>query len=520
MVKKIENSRSKNYTKNIVFAGAIFFLSAHLCAEVSTSATLFLGRAFSANSAREMMMSAPCNENNNNNFNSYFSASAVYQRSFEQSHTQGIGAYPFWSQTNAMTVGTANGKSSLDAYQFGLGDVATVGVITLNPVVYQAGTDFMFYVSNKKNESGFFAKIKSAINVMSIDPSLQEINPAAAVAYPDGALSALFTGETPAPSTSITQAFAGVKGSQQAENDFRPMSKGLIDGVQSTGAHLSDIEMTFGYNLVCPKTDNSISIGARLTAPAGNKPESIYVLEPVTGRGGYWGIGAYLAAHFSIWDQDDNNFAVNFMSNGIHLCEQNVMRQYDLTENGNGSKYLLVADYRNSIYQNSVQNLVNVSTLASQSSFRFEGDASLAVSYNYENISVDIGYNVWGRTKENLTINESFDVQRYAIIGRQLVANDLCQPTATISSALDSDDVNAVDATNPDNRISGNDAFNTTMAGQYSAVTSKMFTKIGYTWKESSCCPHVNLLGEFEFSNISNNALPQWGIALAGGVSF
>jgi hypothetical protein len=67
----------------------------------------------------------------------------------------------------------------------------------------------------------------------------------------------------------------------------------------------------------------------------------------------------------------------------------------------------------------------------------------LALTYNSGNFSVDLGYNIWGRSGERLTITESFDASRYAILGRQDVGvtvfavevnSTLCQPTATISS--------------------------------------------------------------------------------------
>ena len=541
MVEKVMHQKNCNFYRNNIFLVTIAILfSADLSAEVSVSANLFLGRSFSANIAREMIMSGPTNHQNNGGVNGFFAIDAAYQRMWNQSETQGIGAYPFWSTTNSMTVGSNLSGSNVDAYQFGLGPVTTNGSITLNPVIYQDGSDFMFYVRTQQYGHSFFAKIKSAISAMVVNPGLTEV-PVTPVVYPAGAIPIIVAPPVAQstitdPANSMTQAFAGITGGQTAQGSFRPMTNGLINGTQSTGAHLSDTEITIGYNYLSLETENTVSFGARITAPTGKKPQGIYILEPINGRGGNWGVGAYLAGTYSVWHNasEESSLKLNFMSSGIHLCNADVIRSYDLTENGHGSKYLLVADYKNNVFQNNIQNLVNLSTLTSQSSFAFEGDAALALTFNCGGFSADLGYNAWGRTGENITIKEQFDTQRYAILGRQIIAvpatgvfSTLCQPTATIGSSIDAlggpgaTNANgiAVDATIPTNRIGSNADFNTVITAQYQAVTSKIFAKIGYNWKDSDCCPYLNLMGECEWSNISNNALPQWSIALIGGIS-
>ena len=135
----------------------------------------------------------------------------------------------------------------------------------------------MFYVGAKTDESGIFFKVKSGISALSVNPNLTETNPVTAVPYPGGALSLPPTptaATTPNPALSMTAAFMG--GSDQA--DYRSMKFGLIDGIQTTGAHLTDSEFTIGYNLVCPKRDNTVSIGARFSAPTGNLPTGEYIL--------------------------------------------------------------------------------------------------------------------------------------------------------------------------------------------------------------------------------------------------
>lgn len=63
-------------------------------------------------------------------------------------------------------------------------------------------------------------------------------------------------------------------------------------------------------------------------------------------------------------------------------------------------------------------------------------------------------------------------------------------------------------------------SFDVEAAEQAAAMTSKVFTKVTYEWVESDYRPHLGLMGELEISTSNNNALPQWSIALIGGVAF
>jgi hypothetical protein len=288
--------------------------------------------------------------------------------------------------------------------------------------------------------------------------------------------------------------------------------------------------MTAGYRFVSNE-DNSFSVAVRAAAPTGGKATGQYMLEPVFGRGGNWGLGGYVDGHVRLWEgNNENSLVLKVMGYAEHLFNAATVRQFDLTENGGGSKYLLVANYANGVYQSQIQNLVNVSTLGCNSSFGVEGDVVATLSYAARGWAWDLGYEFFGRSAETLEITEAFAEQQYAILGRQGVGNSgagatgttLCQPTATISSSSARTNTVSgavVDATVATNRISAAD-LNVAGAQQFAALTSKVFTKVSYEWVDSNYRPHLGLMGEFEISNSQNNALPQWAIALIGGVSF
>jgi hypothetical protein len=143
---------------------------------VSISKNLFLQRAFSANTTRELLMQGHVVQTDFDGFYSMFGFDGAYQRSWNQGDaTTGIGAFPFWSGSNEMTVGINNGLSNLDAWQFGLGNINTQGSITLNPIVYQGGADFLIYFGSSINDPGIFLKLKAPLATLAINPQLHEV---------------------------------------------------------------------------------------------------------------------------------------------------------------------------------------------------------------------------------------------------------------------------------------------------------------------------------------------------------
>lgn len=540
MIKNVKstNQHKKNHLQ-IMLLTILSLTSYTLSAtesNVSTSKNLFLQRAFSANTTRELLMEGHVVHTDFDGFYSFFSLDAAYQRSWSQGgETSGIGAFPFWSGTNEMTVGTNDGFSSLDAWQFGLGNVTTAGTITLNPLVYQGGADFLLYFGASLNDPGVFFKFKAPLAIIGINPQLSEV-PAqlpSPAQYPAGALN---LSNTPVndPALSMTQALRGYLLSGQNQNgDFIPMLYGLLDGTQLSGAQFGDIELTLGYNFICNE-DNVFGLGFRASGPSANKPTGEFLLQPMLGRGGSWGVGGYIVGKSKLWENHTNSsITLNVMSTILHLLTTNTIRSYDITVNGAGSKYLLVGDYNANSYQGVIQNLINLSTLSSTSSFGVEGDVSISLSYLNNGWAADFGYNFWGRTNEKLTITETFPANRYAILGRQGAGQpgspttnaNLCQPTATINqSAAPQNSVDqslgVVNALTPANRIAGNFVFDIDAAQQASCATSKLFAKGSYSWLDSHFCPHLGIAGEFEMSTSANNALPQWAVSLIGGIYF
>lgn len=529
---------------------------ANSCSSCPTSCAqaqnLYQPHAFTASASREIMLEiAAWNPmNDEEGMFGTFGVGFDYMRSFNSkccssSESTGccttLGSLPFWAAdgSNTMTLGGNTSGKDVDAYQFGLGPVTTTGTVTLKPTVFQAGADFLLYIGAHKTERGFFIKIHAPVGVTNINPGLSFTDGLEAVAYPQGSLQNVAATTTPAPYQNIKEAFAG----GQTAGYLKSMNKGLINCTRTSSARFGDAEFAVGYNVYADETKH-LGIAVRFSAPTGNKAEGIYVLEPIFGRNGHWGAGGEIMGHWKFWDSDTKHrFSQIFLEgNVLHLFTSHHARSFDLAANGPGSKYMLIAKYLGTpgVFQSEIINAVNVTTINIDSTFAAEGVFALGFDFHWNNWSLEVGYEGWGRTCEKIMLDcncpGSTNYNDYAVLGRQTPfssANgttviNLCEPKATIGASQNQ--VNAavpadgiVDATAAINRIAGDPALALDIDAQRARAvyTSKPYVEIRYTWNESDYTPFLAITGGAEIPNLhKNEAVAMWNFGVNGGIAF
>lgn len=465
---------------------------ASACSSCSTSKNYFYSRAFSSYSSRNLILEKPLIqvESERDEWNGTVSVATEYMSNFGQKcgTCKNIGAMPFWSGTNEMTVGNNNGKANIDAFQFGLGNITVDsngigGTIRLNPKIQQIGADFLLYFTQHKDARGFYFKIDAPLGAMSIDPRFEETNvvePVTTLTFSQTTASAVainyINPNYPSPANrpeNMTQAFLGDL--NVAETAGYPQNGisllyGKIASCKQSAIRLSDLSATVGYNVYA--TENSlVGVGFKASMATGNVPTAVNMLEPVFGRGGAWGVGGELYARHKAWENDEKTRYVDLWLQGevLHLVpgrEPN-FRSFDLALNGAGSKYLLVQRYSQDYnltanpytepYTAShLQQAINITTLPAISKIAIEGSVALMADFHCHNWNFGIGAEFWGRSKECLSLDccdplvakAKEYIGQFAVIGRQLgtyavqngptlVPTYLCQPLATISESLD-----------------------------------------------------------------------------------
>ncbi len=528
------------------------------CAPISQN--LWQPHAFSAYASREILIMKGLDvDQEKDHWISRFGFTTEYMQNF-RNQCQGLGALPFWSGTNTMTIGDNSGDYDLDAYQFGMGDIKTnsegkleSGAITLNPKIQQAGTEFLWWLQQYDDKPGVYCKVKMPVGAMIMNNRLCE-DPAT-LSYAnvyvehdnfdrDGR--SLISPEVFYPT--LSAAFASGLHSQDPIFEF-----GRITCCQNSSIKLGDISVVVGGNFVASENGHA-GLGFKVSCPTGTVPTAKYVLEPIFGRAGHWGVGAEFYAHYKHNNNDDGTKYWTFwvQSELMHLFSgrKPSWRSFDLAANGPGSKYLLLQRYayEGAITNNSPSNLhpaINLTTLPVISTFDLEGNCAMMIDCHNHNWNVGLAVEFWARTRESLAIDNcralqdrdnaltDYNLNHYVVLGRQIGnigGSRWCEPLARINKSAprqlsvieDAYKQQVKSATDDANRIPADYEVALDICGATAPqiFTGKILGEFGYTWEDKKTAPHVSVFGAVELAGSDKRAANLWSVGLQGSVQF
>ncbi len=474
-----------------------------------------------------------------------FGVATEYMQSFSSS-CKGLGAMPFWSGTNAMTIGNNTGKADFDAFQFGLGDVVVdvstgvAGTITYSPKVQHVGTEILWYIMQNENKPGFYAKVKAPLGAMMISNCLNETS----IELQNETVNAPYP-LVPYRYQSVSEAFHGGYYHQTPLFTF-----GRINCEKTTAIRLGDLTAVVGANFVANESGH-FGVGFAVSCPTGNVPCAVYMLEPIFGRAGHWGVGGEIFAHY-IRELEQGSWSFWTQANVMHLFSgrKPSWRSFDLKANGKGSKYMLLQQYsfindEGSMQARAIVPAINVTTLPVQSTFAVEGNLAMLLDYTKNNWNVSLGGEFWGRSGECLSIDccspsqyrdqEALDynLNQYAVVGRQIAVynsstNTYCEPLATINKSQDVytgsiPPAGIEDAKLAKNRIPADYAQALDIAGAAAEhiCTGKIMAEVGYTWADNCHVPHISVFGGVELTDKDTNHWQNlWSIGLQTSLQF
>ena len=315
-----------------------------------------------------------------------------------------------------------------------------------------------------------------------------------------------------------------------------PMKYGTF-GCPQTLSGLSDLQMALGWNFVNSE-DGRAGLNLRVTAPTGSRPTSRVLFEPIVGNGKHWEVGLGFSSQVMLWEKD-NKQAVTFFAdmNGMTLLKTLQHRAFDFTVNGWGSRYELLKEFDDSgNYTGNLVPAINVTTLPVNLGTAFQLDFAAMIGYTYNRVVIDLGYNLWLRTHENISLRSGIPSNRYALKGIQNVATDpgglpliTTQSTSLITGDQLSEQAAVVDIDSP--VFIDTCSLDLTTAVSPLVMTQKIFGHIGYAWKnwyDDGAAPYLGIGAEMEFEGINvrateiqdKNTLSQWNVWIRGGWSF
>ncbi len=304
------------------------------------------------------------------------------------------------------------------------------GSFSFEPSISNLLVDFGFYAGLDAWVQGMYfrlflpvARTKWSINFCVSDPD-PVLTTSCAIGYmtPSG-------NETLLPS--LADYFAGKAPASIDDVCFIPLKVAKMPGCDNTQRGFAEVRLEWGWNFI-NNEDGHVGVYAQMAAPTGNKRSAEYVFAPMVGNGHHWEAGGGISGHALLIESADQENHVNWYFDCLvtHIFGATEERTFDLSAKPN-SRYMLALnmdsdvlyglagsnlpdtseaiwadvtppDAQFALVYNPVANLttsfVNISS-AAQIDFVTFLDIELG------NFSFDIGYNLWARTCENISLD-------------------------------------------------------------------------------------------------------------------
>ncbi|MFC1854331.1 hypothetical protein ACFLY6_00480 [Candidatus Dependentiae bacterium] len=185
-----------------------------------------------------------------------------------------------------------------------------------------------------------------------------------------------------------------------------------IDGEQKGDFGLGDVDLTLGRRLLDEELFDC-SVYARLTLPTSNEPTGKFLFEPIRGNGKHWELGVGLDASFDLWSDEQSHIELLFNVDVAYTFAANEKRTFnsnvDIKVVPPWSRYMLIGENG----KQGLQPLANISTISAKVSPGFQSEAILTVGYRTEHIAIDVGYDMYARESETISIKD-WTEDRYA----------------------------------------------------------------------------------------------------------
>ena len=279
---------------------------------------------------------------------------------------------------------------------------------------YDLGLDTWFY--------GLFCRINAQVVTTRWDLGIRcnEVNNISSQEAP--VFPACYMAKTAVPTAlSIKEALSGsfIFGDME-----QPLMFGAFPCGRERRTHVASIELVFGWDFLRNERSHA---GFYLSTiiPTGNKPKSKVIFEPIVGNGNLWELGPGITFHYDFVRQGNHILALYAEAVLAHQFRRFQIRSYDLRDHGPFSRYMLLKEFNaNGVYDNSLINAIDFCTRATRvgGSARFDGAVKL--SYYYDRWGLDVGYNLYAKSKERLRVRgdlypSEYNNRRLGIKGTQ-----------------------------------------------------------------------------------------------------
>lgn len=225
-----------------------------------------------------------------------------------------------------------------------------------------------------------------------------------------------------------TAYFAGNSIQNDSATVFEALNFGRVTCEYQKRNGMADTSISFGYDHLF-ENRSSIGVAGHLGLPTGNRVHGRTLLEPTVGNGHHWELGGSINGHYTVWKNDESQRTLSFVGD-IYLghlfrCEQT--RVFDLVDRPL-SRYMLAMEFEaitpseNTLETSSSPGsptgsivpfqfaqhympLANATALAVDVSASIQADIVGMINFTAKQWSLNIGCNVWCKTKDKLSFS-------------------------------------------------------------------------------------------------------------------
>lgn len=189
-----------------------------------------------------------------------------------------------------------------------------------------------------------------------------------------------------------------------------------------TETTIADLRMELGWNFWNYERYH-LGVNAQAAFPTGTRPNARAMFNPVVGNGKHWEFGGGVTGHYIFWQCGDmeKSFGINLDANLTYLFENREQRTFDL-QGKCLSRFMLAAREGAQVapigaiagsenggetfttpcgqFKYEYAPVANLTTLDVRVKSSLQADIALWLNYTNRNLSVDLGYNFWGRAHD------------------------------------------------------------------------------------------------------------------------
>jgi hypothetical protein len=295
------------------------------------------------------------------------------------------------------------------------------GTISFKPEIKNFLLDLNMYIGLDEWMAGMYLQIYGPVVHTRWNLNFCEniISPGT-LGYPIGYFNAVNGG---VPNGNLLKSFAayGVGGTPTPPVGDSTTYNGLkfakITGWGRADTGFGELRAEVGWNF-WQDEDYHVGINVQAAAPTGTRYHADFLFDRVIGNGKHWELGAGATGHYTFWRSEDDEKQCGFYADVslTHLLRTTQLRTFDL-KNKPLSRYMLASHFgANSNNLSGTPSgtvasqefiaeftpVANLTTTEVEVSIGVQADIVAMFNFTADKLSLDVGYNFWGHTCENL----------------------------------------------------------------------------------------------------------------------